>query len=246
MTGRHIAMLFEKNSTRTRCAFEVAAADQGARTTFLGPDGTHLGREESVRDTARVLGRMYDGIAFRGYAQDSVERLAAHSGVPVWNALTDSWHPTQMLGDVLTMTEHFAGDVEEVSVCYVGDGRNNVARSLLVTGALLGMDVRIAAPESLQPPDDLVALAGGLAGQSGARLLVTDMADAAVHGAHFVYTDVWLSMGESERRLGGPDQPAPPVPGHRGPARAHRPAGHHVHALPAVACTTPRRRSAPG
>jgi ornithine carbamoyltransferase len=199
LVGRNIALVFEKNSTRTRCAFEVAAADQGARTTYLGPDGSHLGREESVRDTARVLGRLYDGIAFRGYAQESVEQLALYAKVPVWNALTDSWHPTQMLADVLTMTEHFNADLEAIQVCYIGDGRNNVARSLLVTGALLGMDVRIAAPASLQPPHELVALAGRLAGESGGQVLVTDDPQAGVHDAHFVYTDLWLSMGESEQ-----------------------------------------------
>jgi ornithine carbamoyltransferase len=153
----------------------------------------------TMRDTARVLGALYDGIAFRGYAQTSVEQLAVHSGVPVWNALTDNWHPTQMLADVLTMTEHFAGDLEEMTVCYVGDGRNNVARSLLVTGALLGMDVRIAAPTSLQPPDDVMAVAVRLAGESGAHVLVTDDAEAGVRNAHFLYSDVWLSMGEPEQ-----------------------------------------------
>jgi ornithine carbamoyltransferase len=198
LVGRHIALLFEKNSTRTRCAFEVAAADQGARVTFIGPDGSHLGREESVRDTARVLGRMYDGIAFRGFEQDAVEKLAAHAGVPVWNALTDSWHPTQMLADVLTMTEHSDREIGEIAYCYTGDGRNNVARSLLVTGALLGMDVRIAAPAELAPPADVVSAARALAAESGARILVTEDPRAGVHGADFVYTDVWVSMGESE------------------------------------------------
>lgn len=196
LTGHHIVLVFEKNSTRTRCAFEVAAGAQGVRVTYLGADGSHLGKEESVTDTARVLGRMYDGIAFRGYAQDSVEQLAEHSGVPVWNALTDSWHPTQMLADILTMTEHTARNVDEIAFCYTGDGRNNVARSLLITGALLGMDVRIAAPLPLQPPTDLVAQARALAEGSGARVLVTDDPWSAVRGCDFVYTDVWLSMGE--------------------------------------------------
>ncbi len=174
LSGRNIALVFQKASTRTRCAFEVAAFDQGARVTYLGPEGSHLGREESVPDTARVLGRMYDGIEFRGFAQDTVEELAAHAGVPVWNGLTDEWHPTQMLADILTMTEHHRGPTEAISYCFLGDGRNNVARSLLVTGALLGMDVRIAAPAALQPPVDVVRIAQGLADRSGARITVTD------------------------------------------------------------------------
>jgi len=198
LTGRHVVLVFEKNSTRTRCAFEVAAADQGARVTFIGASGSHVGKEESVADTARVFGRLYDGIGFRGFAQESVELLDEHAGVPVWNALTDAWHPTQMLADVLTMTEHFAGPLEQIAYCYTGDGRNNVARSLLITGALLGMDVRIAAPAGLQPPMALVATAQELARTSGARVLVTDDVPNAVQGVDFVYTDVWLSMGEAE------------------------------------------------
>jgi ornithine carbamoyltransferase len=198
LAGRHIALVFAKNSTRTRCAFEVAAADQGARVTFIGPDGSHLGREETVRDTARVLGRLYDGIGFRGFGQDTVEELAAYAGVPVWNALTDDWHPTQMLADVLTMTEHQDGPLEDIAYCYTGDGRNNVARSLLVTGALLGMDVRIAAPKELQPPPELIATARALARHSGAQVTITDDAHQGVEGAGFVYTDVWMSMGEAE------------------------------------------------
>jgi len=197
LDGLNIALVFEKNSTRTRCAFEVAAKDLGAHVTYLGPDGSHIGREESIRDTARVLGRMFDGIEFRGFAQQTVEELADNAGVPVWNGLTDSWHPTQMLADVLTMTEHQPGPVEEIAFCFTGDGRNNVARSLLVTGALLGMDVRIAAPPTLQPPADVVAIAQELAAGSGARVLVTADPEEGVTGADFVYTDVWVSMGES-------------------------------------------------
>jgi ornithine carbamoyltransferase len=193
-----IVLVFEKNSTRTRCSFEAAAYDQGAQVTYLGPEGSHLGREESVADTARVLGRLYDGIAFRGYAQDTVEQFAKHAGVPVWNALTDLWHPTQSLADVLTMTEHHGGDIEDIAFCFTGDGRGNVARSLLVTGALLGMDVRIAAPPDLQPPADVIAAAESAAGSSGARLLITDDLHTAVRGADFVYTDVWVSMGEPD------------------------------------------------
>jgi ornithine carbamoyltransferase len=197
LSGRNIALVFEKNSTRTRCAFEVAAKDLGAHVTYLGPDGSHIGREESIQDTARVLGRMFDGIEFRGFTQQTVEDLADFAGVPVWNGLTDSWHPTQMLADVLTMLEHRPGAVEDISFCFVGDGRSNVARSLLVTGALLGMDVRIAAPPALQPPPDVVALATGLAAGSGARVQVTADPAEGVAGADFVYTDVWVSMGES-------------------------------------------------
>jgi ornithine carbamoyltransferase len=197
LRGKNIALIFEKASTRTRCAFEVAAYDQGAHVTYLGPDGSHIGREESIADTGRVLGRMFDGIEFRGFAHETVEQLADSAGVPVWNGLTDEWHPTQMLADVLTMIEHQDGPLEEISYCFLGDGRNNVARSLLVTGALLGMDVRIAAPREPWPPAAVVDAARALAVDSGARLLITDNADQAVQGADFLYTDVWVSMGEA-------------------------------------------------
>ncbi len=196
LTGRNIALVFEKSSTRTRCAFEVAAHEQGAHVTYLDPTGSHMGRDESVSDTARVLGRMFDGIEYRGAAQETVEQLADHAGVPVWNGLTDSWHPTQMLADVLTMVEHRPSPAERISCCFVGDGRNNVARSLLVTGAMLGMDVRIAAPRELWPAADLIASANDLAAGSGAQVLVTDDPARGVAGADFVYTDVWVSMGE--------------------------------------------------
>lgn len=198
LTGRNIALLFEKNSTRTRCAFEVAAYDQGGHVTYLGPTGSHVGAEESIADTARVLGGMYDGIAFRGFDQSTVEELADRAGVPVWNALSDQWHPTQTLADILTMTEHCEGAIEQIAYCFVGDGRNNVARSLLVTGAVLGMDVRVAAPASLQPPADVIAAAKAAGETSGARVLVTDDVTAGVHGADYIYTDVWLSMGEPD------------------------------------------------
>ncbi len=198
LTGKNIALIFEKVSTRTRCAFEVAAYDQGARVTYLGPEGSHIGREESIPDTARVLGRMFHGIEFRGYAQETVEQIANFAGVPVWNGLTNEWHPTQMLADILTMTEHHSGPLERIAYAFLGDGRNNVARELLVTGALLGMDVRIGAPRTLWPPDDVIAEANAAAATSGARLLVTDEVDQAVEGADFVYTDVWVSMGESD------------------------------------------------
>jgi ornithine carbamoyltransferase len=199
LIGRTIALIFEKSSTRTRCAFEVAAFDQGAHVTYLGSEGSHIGKEESIPDTARVLGRMFDGIEFRGFTQKTVEQLADHAGVPVWNGLTDSWHPTQMLADVLTMVEHRPSPPERITCCFLGDGRNNVARSLLVTGAMLGMDVRIAAPRELWPPADVVATAHELAASSGARVLVTDDPAAGVAHADFVYTDVWVSMGESSQ-----------------------------------------------
>jgi ornithine carbamoyltransferase len=198
LVGRNVALIFEKASTRTRCAFEVGAYDQGARVTYLGPDGSHIGGTESIPDTARVLGRMFDGIEFRGFAQTSVEQLADFSGVPVWNGLTTEWHPTQMLADILTMTEHQDGPLEQIAYCFLGDGRNNVARSLLITGALLGMDVRIAAPRELWPPADVVKTAHALAVDSGARILVTDNAPLGVAGVDFIYTDVWVSMGESD------------------------------------------------
>ncbi len=196
MVGRNIALIFEKASTRTRAAFEVGAYDQGAHVTYLGPDGSHIGSSETIKDTARVLGRMYDGIEFRGFAQQSVETLAAFSGVPVWNGLTDKWHPTQMLADILTMRDHIDKPLEHVGYCYLGDARNNTANSLLVTGALLGMDVRIAAPKDLWPSPEVQAIASNLAAASGARVHIDDDVAAGVEGADFVYTDVWVSMGE--------------------------------------------------
>ena len=196
MVGRNIALIFEKASTRTRCAFEVGAHDQGAHVTYLGPDGSHIGVGESMKDTARVLGRMFDGIEYRGFSQDSVETLARFSGVPVWNGLTDQWHPTQMLADILTMRDHVRTPLERVGYCYLGDARNNTANSLLVTGALLGMDVRIAAPRDLWPTSDVQVMAIELAATSGARIHIGDDLLSGVKGADFLYTDVWVSMGE--------------------------------------------------
>jgi len=196
LAGRNIALIFEKTSTRTRSAFEVAAHDEGAHVTYLGPDDSQLGRKESMKDTARVLGRMFDGIEYRGSAQQTVETLGAYAGVPVWNGLTDDWHPTQMLADIFTMRDHARKPLAEVSYCYLGDGRNNTANSLLVTGALLGMDVRICAPGPLQPSAAVRGIATELAAGSGARLTVTSDLPAAVAGADYLYTDVWLSMGE--------------------------------------------------
>src|SRR5262249_7524944 len=196
LAGRNIALIFEKASTETRSAFEVAAHDEGGYVTYLGPEDSRLGRKESVKDTARVLGRMVDGVEYRG-AQATGETLGAYAGVPVWNGLTDDWHPTQMLADIMTMRDHTSKPLAEVSYCYLGDGRNNVANSLLVTGAMLSMDVRICAPAPLQPSARVQEIAGKLAAGSGAQLMVTADVLAAVAGADFLYTDVWLSMGES-------------------------------------------------
>ncbi|MER7896509.1 ornithine carbamoyltransferase [Streptomyces sp. NPDC096046] len=196
LRGRNIALIFEKTSTRTRCAFDVAAADQGASTTYLDPSGSQIGHKESVKDTARVLGRMYDAIEYRGDSQRKVEELAAHAGVPVYNGLTDDWHPTQMLADVLTMTEHSAKPLTGVAFAYLGDARFNMGNSYLVTGALLGMDVRLVAPKEYWPAQEVVDRARVLAGASGARITLTETVDEGVRGADFVATDVWVSMGE--------------------------------------------------
>jgi len=198
LAGRSIALIFEKASTRTRSAFEVAAHDEGGHVTYLGPEDSHLGHKESVKDAARVLGRMFDGIEFRGFAQESADILGAYAGVPVWNGLTDQWHPTQMLADILTMREHAGKPLDQVSYCYLGDARNNTANSLLVTGALLGLDVRICGPDVLWPAAPVQRIARDLAASSGARLTVTADTAEAVPGADFLYTDVWLSMGEPE------------------------------------------------
>ncbi|MFI5555095.1 ornithine carbamoyltransferase [Streptomyces sp. NPDC051738] len=196
LRGRNIALIFEKTSTRTRCAFEVAAADQGASTTYLDPLSSQIGHKESVKDTARVLGRMYDGIEYRGDSQQKVQELAAHAGVPVYNGLTDDWHPTQMLADVLTMTEHTAKPLKEIAFAYLGDARFNMGNSYLITGALLGMDVRIVAPQAYWPSQDVIGQACKLAETSGARITLTEKVDEGVLGADFVATDVWVSMGE--------------------------------------------------
>jgi ornithine carbamoyltransferase len=197
LAGRNIALVFEKTSTRTRCAFEVAAADQGAATTYLDPAGSQLGHKESVKDTARVLGRMFDAIQYRGDAQATVEELAAFAGVPVYNGLTDDWHPTQMLADVLTMTEHCPGKpLERISFAYLGDARFNMGNSYLITGALLGMDVRVVAPRDYWPAEAVVDRARALAEESGARVTLTETVAEGVAGADFVVTDVWVSMGE--------------------------------------------------
>jgi len=198
LVGREIALIFEKDSTRTRCAFEVAAYDQGAHVTFIGPSGSHMGHKESVKDTARVLGRMYDAIEYRGFGEAIADELARWAGVPVYNGLTDEWHPTQMLADFLTVREHVAKPFEEVAFCYLGDARFNMANSYLIVGTKLGMDVRIAAPRSLWPLEDLVASAREIATESGARVTITEDVEEAVRGCDVLATDVWVSMGEAD------------------------------------------------
>jgi ornithine carbamoyltransferase len=198
LQGKNIALIFEKDSTRTRCAFEVAAFDQGARVTYLGPSGSQIGKKESMKDTARVLGRMYDGIEYRGFAQSTVEELAAYSGVPVWNGLTNEFHPTQILADFLTMMEHSDKPLHQISFCYLGDARNNMGNSLMVGAAKMGMDFRAAAPKAVQPEEELVKQCREIAAQTGARITITDDVEQAVKGVDFLYTDVWVSMGEPD------------------------------------------------
>jgi len=198
LKGKNIALIFEKGSTRTRTAFEVAAYDQGANVTYLGPSGSHIGKKETMKDTARVLGRVFDGIEYRGFAQENVEILAQYAGVPVWNGLTDEWHPTQILADVLTMWEHSHKPLREISYCFLGDARNNMGNSLLVGGSKLGMDVRLCAPKHLWPDEDLVKTCQEIAKQTGARITLTDSVEEGVKGADYLYTDVWVSMGEPD------------------------------------------------
>jgi ornithine carbamoyltransferase len=198
LAGQEIALIFEKTSTRTRSAFEVGAYDQGAHVTYLDPSGSQLGHKESIADTAAVLGRMYDAIEFRGNRQSDVEELAAHAGVPVYNGLTDEWHPTQMLADFLTMHESSHKPYDRIGYAFVGDCRFNMGRSLLVMGALMGSDVRLSGPEELQPPKDVAELAADIASRTGARITITEDPGEAVSGVDFIHTDVWVSMGESK------------------------------------------------
>jgi ornithine carbamoyltransferase len=198
LVGKEIALIFEKDSTRTRCAFEVAAYDQGAHVTFIGPSGSHMGHKETAKDTARVLGRMYDAIEFRGFTQEMADELGEWAGVPVYNGLTDEWHPTQMLADFLTMREHSDKGYEEITFCYLGDARFNMADSYLVAGAKLGMHVRIASPKQLWPREEIQQLAHDTAAETGATILLTDDVEEAVKGADFLLTDVWVSMGEAD------------------------------------------------
>ncbi len=214
LKGKNIALIFEKASTRTRCAFEVAAFDQGAQVTYLGPSGSQIGNKETMKDTARVLGRMYDGIEYRGFGQSIVEELAAYAGVPVWNGLTNEFHPTQILADFLTMMEHSDKPLHQISFAYLGDARNNMGNSLMVGAAKMGMDYRAVAPKSGQPEKALVKECEAIAKKTGAKITVTDNVEKGVKGVDFLYTDVWLSMGEDpklwEKRIKGdaalPDQ----------------------------------------
>lgn len=196
LKGKNIALIFEKSSTRTRCAFEVAAFDQGAHVTYLGPEGSQIGHKESMKDTARVLGRMYDGIEYRGFGQPIVEELAAYAGVPVWNGLTNEFHPTQMLADILTMQEHSDKPLSQIAYCYMGDARNNLGNSLMVIGCKLGMDVRLCAPKALWPKEELIQACREIAAETGACLTLTESVDEGVKGVDYLYTDVWVSMGE--------------------------------------------------
>ncbi|HSH42110.1 MAG TPA: ornithine carbamoyltransferase [Arenicellales bacterium] len=198
LTGKNIALIFEKDSTRTRCAFEVAVYDQGAHVTFIGPSGSHIGVKETVKDTARVLGRMYDGIEYRGFGQAVVEELAAHAGVPVWNGLTDEFHPTQILADFLTMREHSDKALHDISFCFLGDSHNNIADSLMVGAAKLGMDFRMGSPAASHPRGEVLTYATELAAETGGTITLTQDVDTAVKDVDFIYTDVWVSMGEPD------------------------------------------------
>ena len=198
LTGKNIALIFEKSSTRTRCAFEVAALDQGAHVTYLGPSGSQIGNKETMKDTARVLGRMYDGIEYRGFGQLIVEELAEFAGVPVWNGLTNEFHPTQILADFMTMMEHCDKPIHKIKFAYMGDARNNMGNSLLIGAAKMGMDFRSVAPKSVQPSDELVAQAKEIAKETGAKIMLTDNVAEGVKDCDFLYTDVWVSMGEPE------------------------------------------------
>ena len=198
LRGKEIVLIFEKTSTRTRCAFEVACHDQGAHVTYLDPSGSQIGHKESVKDTARVLGRMFDAIEYRGFSQQAVEELAKYAGVPVYNGLTDEYHPTQMLADVMTMREFSDRPVHEIKYAYVGDTRSNMGHSLMIVGCLMGMDVRIAGPRSLWPSEEFTEIARDLEKKYGGRLTITDDPDAAVQGVDFIHTDVWVSMGEAK------------------------------------------------
>ena len=198
LKGKNIALIFEKTSTRTRCAFEAAAYDQGANVTYLGPTGSQIGQKESMKDTARVLGRMYDGIEYRGFGQQIVEELAAYAGVPVWNGLTNEFHPTQVLADLMTMQEHSSKPLSQLKFCYLGDARFNMGNSLMVGAAKLGLDFRAAAPIACQPAEELQETCRNIAAKTGAKIFITNDVASAVKDCDFLYTDVWVSMGEPE------------------------------------------------
>lgn len=236
LQGKNLALLFEKDSTRTRCAFEVAAYDQGAHVTYLGSSGSHIGYKETMKDTARVLGRMYDGIEYRGSKQATVEELARFAGVPVWNGLTDEEHPTQALADLLTMQEHACKPLEQVACCFLGDTGFNVATSLLSGGVKMGMDMRLAGPKEYWPSTERLAQMHALASETGARITITEDAEVAVDGCDFVYTDVWVSMGEPEERWEkrvGQRQMLPYQINRRLMALTHNPHAKFMHCLPA-------------
>ena len=232
LVRRNIALIFEKDLTRTRSSFEVAAYDQGAHVTYIGPSGSHIGHKESMKDTARVLGRIYDAIEYRGFGQEMAETLAAHSGVPVYNGLTDEAHPTQALADFMTMREYTDKHLSDLVLAFVGDGKDNVATSLILGAAKVGMDMRIATPRSLWPDEDILSRAIEIGRVTGGRLTVTEHMDEAVKGADFLYTDVWVSMGEDELGLGGTHTLAPTLPGFGRCDGGNWKPVHKVHALP--------------
>ena len=233
LSGKDIALIFEKTSTRTRTAFEVAAKDQGAHVTYLEPSGSQIGHKESMKDTARVLGRTFDGIEYRGFSQETVETLASYAGVPVWNGLTDEFHPTQILADMLTMTEHSDKHLGEIAFCYLGDARNNMGNSLMVGGCKLGMDVRLCAPRELWPADELIETCRGIAEETGARLTVTEDVDEGVKGGGLPLHRRLGLDGRGQRRLGEADQAVDAVPGQQEHRRPDREPAGEVHALPA-------------
>jgi ornithine carbamoyltransferase len=233
LSGKNIALIFQKDSTRTRIAFEVAAADQGAHTTYLGPSGSHVGSSETIRDTARVLGRVYDGIQYRGFAQAVVEELARYAGVPVWNGLTNESHPTQVLGDFLTMQEHSTKPLKDITFCFLGDPGFNVGSSLMMGAAKMGMDIRLAGPRFFWPREARLEHARAVAAQTGARITVTDDPEEAVQGCDFIYTDVWLSMGETPELWGERIQQMLPFQvNSRLMALSHNPDVKFMHCLP--------------
>ncbi len=235
LKGKEIALIFEKDSTRTRSGFEVAAYDQGANVTYIGPSGSHIGTKESMKDTARVLGRMYDGIQYRGFEQAQVEELARYAGVPVWNGLTNEAHPTQVLADLLTMQEHSHKPLDEVSFCFLGDIGHNVGDSLMIGAAKMGMDVRLAGPEECWPEEQRVEVAREIARKTGARLTITEDVEAAVRGCDFLYTDVWVSMGESASLWGERIQQMLPYQVNSElMAMTHNPHTKFMHCLPAL------------
>jgi len=234
LRGKEIALIFEKDSTRTRVGFEVAAHDQGATVTFLGPSGNHMGHKETVKDTARVLGRVYDAIEYRGFGQEVVQTLADWSGVPVYNGLTDEFHPTQILADFLTMQEHAEKPLREVAYCFMGDAGNNMGDSLLIGGAKMGMDVRLCAPKSLWPEQAIQDEAQAIAAETGARIMLTQDVDTAVKGVDFIYTDVWVSMGESKEKWGERIELLKPYQVNAGVmAKTGNPRAKFMHCLPA-------------